>query len=160
MMGKWHLIYGGVVGVLLTALGTMLYLFVLAGKTTTVAEDKREAIVLEPAERALLLAEMRGFLGAVQAISAAVVRDDPAAIAKAARAQGMAAAHAVPPTLAAKLPIGFKQLGHGVHQDFDRIAIDAEAMGDSKLALSRLAETLNRCIACHGIYQLAVAPAR
>lgn len=159
-MGKWHWIYGGVISVLLVALGTMLYLFVLAGKTTTVAEDRREAIVLEPAERALVLAEMRGFLGAVQAISAAVVRDDPAAIAKAARAQGMAAAHSVPATLAAKLPIGFKQLGHGVHLDFDRIAIDADAMGDSKQTLAQLAETLNRCVACHGAYQLAVAPAK
>ena len=27
-------------------------------------------------------------------------------------------------------------------------------------SLSRLSETLNRCIACHGVYQLAVAPAR
>lgn len=156
-MAKWHLIYGSVIGVLVLALGAVLYVFVLAGKTTVVAEDARQAIVLEPAERAMILGEMRGFLVAVQAITAAALRDDSAGIARAARAQGMAAAGAVPATLAAKLPIGFKQLGHGVHQEFDRIAIDAEAMGDGKLALAQLAETLNRCIACHSAYQLAPA---
>jgi len=154
-MRKWHVIYGSVIGALAIALGAMLWLFVLAGKTTVVAEDRREAVVLEPAERALILAEMRGFLSAVQAIAAGVARDDPAAIAQAARPHGMAAAGAVPATVVAKLPIGFKQIGHGVHHAFDRIAIDAETMGDSRLTLSQLAETLGRCVACHNIYQLA-----
>lgn len=156
-MGKWHVIYGSVIGVLALALGAMTYYFVLAGKTTTLAGDARQAIVLEPGERAMILAEMRGFLAATQAITAAALREDTAAIVTAARAQGMAAAGAVPATLAAKLPIGFKQLGHSVHHDFDRIAVDTEAMGDAKMALAQLAETLNKCVACHAAYQLAPA---
>jgi hypothetical protein len=36
----------------------------------------------------------------------------------AAKPMGMAAGN-VPPALAAKLPLEFKQLGHSVHQDFD-----------------------------------------
>ncbi len=156
-MGKWHVIYASVIGALAIALVAMLWLFVLAGKTTVVPDDTRQAIVLEPAEQALIRTEMRRFLAAVQAIIAAALHDDPAAIAQAARAQGMAAAGQVPARLAAKLPIGFKQIGHGVHHEFDRIAIDAEAIGDGKLALSQLAETHNRCIACHSAYQLAPA---
>jgi len=159
-MRKWHVVYGSVIGALAIALGAMLWLFVVAGKTTVVAEDRREAIVLEPAERALILAEMRGFLSAVQAIVAGVARDDPTAIAQAARPHGMAAAGAMPVTVIARLPIGFKQIGHGVHHAFDRIAIDAETMGDSKLTLSQLTETLDRCVACHNVYQLAPAGAK
>jgi hypothetical protein len=45
-----------------------------------------------------------------------------------------------------------------VHQDFDRIALDAETMGDTRHALTQLGETLNKCVACHAMYQLA-APA-
>jgi len=96
----------------------------------------------------------------VQVIVAGVARDDPAAIAQAARPHGMAAAGAMPVTVIARLPIGFKQIGHGVHHAFDRIAIDAETMGDSKLTLSQLTETLDRCVACHNVYQLAPAGAK
>ena len=81
-MGKWHVIYASVIGALAIALVAMLWLFVLAGKTTVVPDDTRQAIVLEPAEQALIRTEMRRFLAAVQAIIAAALHDDPAAIAQ------------------------------------------------------------------------------
>lgn len=150
---------GIAVAVLLLALAAVLYKFIVVGETVHVAEDPRGAIVLEPAERALVLTEMRGFLTAVQKITDAVVRNDAKAIAAAAKPMGMAAAGGVPASLAAKLPLEFKQLGQSVHQDFDRIALDAEAMGDARHSLTQLGETLGKCVACHAMYQIT-PPAR
>ncbi len=151
---------GVVMVVLLLALAAVLYKFIVVGETVRVAEDARRAIVLDPPERALVLTEMRGFLTAVQQITDAAVRNDAKAIAAAAKPMGMAAAGGVPPTLAAKLPLEFKQLGFSVHQDFDRIVLDAEAMGDARHSLTQLGETLGKCVACHATFQLAAPPPR
>ena len=151
------ILYLAIIAVLLGVIAAMAYTFLVAGKTVT-AEDKRSAIVLKPEERSLVLTEMRGFLIAVQAVTEAVTRNDAKAIAAAARPMGMAAAGGVPATLAAKLPLEFKQLGHSVHEDFDRIALDIEAMGDVKHAHAQLGETLKKCVACHALYQI-MAPA-
>lgn len=159
-MKRSSIIYLSIIGLLLGAIAVMAYVFLIAGKTTVTAEDPRRAIVLDPPERALVLTEMRGFLTAVQRITDAAVRNDAAAIAAAAKPMGMAAAGDVPPTLAAKLPLEFKQLGHSVHQDFDRIALDAEAMGDARHSLTQLGETLGKCVACHAMYQITAPPAR
>ena len=153
VMKRVSILYLAIIAVLLGVIAAMAYTFLIAGKTVT-AEDKRSAIVLEPAERALVLTEMRGFLIAVQAITEAVTRNDARAIADAARPMGMAAAAGVPATLAAKLPLEFKQLGHGVHEDFDRLALDADALGDVKHAHTQLSETLKKCVACHALYQI------
>lgn len=157
-MKRITVVYLVIVVGLLGVIAVMAYVFLVAGKTATTAADPRRAIVLDPPERALVLAEMRGLLTAVQKITDAVVRNDAAAIAAAAKPVGMAAAGVVPPTLAAKLPLEFKRLGHSVHQDFDRLALDAEALGDARHALAQLGETLNTCVACHAAFQLA-APA-
>ena len=157
VMKRVSILYLAIIAILLGVIAVMAYTFLIAGKTVT-AEDKRSAIVLEPAERALVLGEMRGFLIAVQAITEAVTRNDARAIAAVARPMGMAAAAGVPATLAAKLPLEFKQLGHSVHEDFDRIALDADALGDVKHAHTQLSETLKKCVACHALYQIT-APA-
>jgi hypothetical protein len=157
-MNRIHAIYAAIIAVLVFALAALTYQFLIAGKTTTVAGDARIAIVLEPAERGLILAEMRGFLGAIQVMTEALARADLKPAAAAARAMGMQATHDVPATLAAKLPLEFKQLGFSVHQDFDRLAVDAEAFGDGPLALQQLGQILAKCVACHGAYQLK-APA-
>ena len=157
VMKRVSILYLAIIAALLGVVAVMAYTFLIAGKTVP-TEDKRSAIVLEPAERALVLGEMRGFLIAVQAITEAVTRNDARAIAAAARPMGMAAAAGVPATLAAKLPLEFKQLGHGVHEDFDRLALDADALGDVKHAHAQLSETLKKCVACHALYQIT-APA-
>ncbi len=153
-------IYLAIIAGLVGVIAVMAYTFLVAGKTTITAEDPRRAIVLDPPERALVLTEMRGFLTAVQTITDAAVRNDAKAIAAAAKPMGMAAAGGVPPALAAKLPLEFKQLGHSVHQDFDRIALDAEAMGDTRHSLTQLGETLGKCVACHAMFQLTASPPR
>lgn len=159
MTTKSHFVYSTIIALLLAVIAAMGYKFLVAGKTVTVAADNRTAIVLEPAERALILQEMRGFLGVVQTVTAALSQEqvDMLIIARAARGQGMAAAGAVPPTLAAKLPLEFKTLGHSVHSDFDRIALDAEDLKDAGHTLKQLSDTLSKCVACHATYQIAGA---
>lgn len=152
-MRRIAIVYLSVIGLLLLVIIAMAYKFLIAG-STFLADDRRIALRLDPAERVRVLTEMRGFLIATQQITAAAVRNDAAAVASAAKPMGMAAG-GVPAALAAKLPLEFKQLGHSVHQDFDRIALDAEAMGDARHALAQLSETLNKCVACHAMYQIA-----
>ena len=157
VMKRVSILYLAIIAALLGVIAAMGYTFLVTGKTVP-AEDKRTAIVLEPAERSLVLAEMRGFLIAVQVITEAVTRNDAKAIAAAARPMGMAAAGGVPATLAAKLPLEFKQLGHGVHEDFDRLALDVDALGDVQHAHAQLSEMLKKCVACHALYRIT-APA-
>lgn len=120
--------------------------------------DGREAVTLLPAERDMILDEMRRFLSGVQAMTDAAARQDMQAFAGAARGMGRAMVHEVPPDLRARLPAGFRQLGASVHQDFDRIADDAAIHRDVSVGLSQMAATLNKCVACHAVYRLDAAP--
>ena len=151
---KGILIYWAIIGLLLLTIAGLLLKFVVLGRTGTTV-DGRVTILLEPSERAVVLNEMRHFLAGIQQILEAAERNDAAAIIKIARPLGMAAAHAVPAGLPAKLPLEFKTLGHSVHGDFDRIAMDAEAMQDVRLSLRQLGEAMKKCVACHATYQIA-----
>jgi cytochrome c556 len=142
---------------LLLTIAGLLLKFVVLGRTGAEV-DGRVTILLEPSERAVVLNEMRQFLAGIQQMLEAAERNDAAAIAKITRPLGMAAAHAVPAGLPAKLPLEFKTLGHGVHGDFDRIAMDAEAMNDVQLSLRQLGQTMKKCVACHATYQIALMP--
>lgn len=150
-------VYRVIIGLLLLTIVGLVLKFVVLGQTGT-GVDGRTTILLEPSERAVVLNEMRQFLAGIQQMLEAAERNDAVAIAKIARPLGMAAAHAVPAGLAAKLPLEFKTQGHGVHGDFDRIAMDAEAMNDVRLSLRQLGETMKKCVACHAAYQIATAP--
>lgn len=150
-------IYWIIIGLLLLTIAGLLLKFVVLGRTGTEV-DGRVTILLEPSERVVVLNEMRQFLAGIQQMLEAAERNDAAAIVKVTRPLGMAAAHTVPPGLAAKLPLEFKTLGHSVHQDFDRIAMDAEAMNDVRLSLRQLGETMKKCVVCHATYQIAQTP--
>lgn len=127
--------------------------FFVKGNTTSI-EGQRTAIVLQPAERELVLMEMRGLLGATQGILAGLDNKDMDQVAKAARASGMASAADVNPALMAKLPMSFKQLGMSVHAAMDDIAKDAETGKTSGDILNKLSNTLSSCVACHSAWQL------
>lgn len=128
---------------------------------TQPASDGRTAILLAPAERDLVLGEMRGVLGSVQGIVEAVNAGDTKGVAKAARASGMAAAADVNPALMAKLPLAFKQLGLGMHRRFDELAAAADAGAGREQVLGALGAQLSTCVACHAGYRLdAVAPVK
>ena len=139
--------------VLLLVISAMAYKFIFAGSVEKAA-DGRLAIVLEPGERAFVLAEMRSFVAGLQQVTAALANDDMKSAAAAARAMGMAAAHTAPAPMVGKLPLEFKTLGFAVHREFDTIAMDAESLGEPKHTLTQLAGTLQQCVACHATYQI------
>ena len=66
--GATRWIYPVIVVVLLLIIAAMAYAFIVAGSTQR-AEDGRIAVMLEPAERTLVLAEMREFVAGVQKIA-------------------------------------------------------------------------------------------
>lgn len=120
--------------------------------STVAAVDGREAIMLAPAERDLVLTEMRGLLVAVQEVISAVNAGDMTAVKASAHRVGMAEAGNVPPEMVLKLPLPFKQLGFATHEGFDNVALAAE-MGPEAV-LDSLEENMAKCVACHETYQL------
>lgn len=129
------------------------YIFIVSGNTVP-ASDGRTAILLTPGERDLVLTEMREFLVALQAISAATVTEDPEGVMDAARRVGGAAQHGVPASLTGKLPLAFKQLGFETHRSFDQLADNVQDLGDVGSALNDMAELMRKCTACHATYRL------
>lgn len=132
---------------------TMLYLFVVRGNTVP-ASDGRQAILLLPGERDLVLGEMRAFLMSVQQITQAVADGDAEAAARAARAVGGGAQQGVPASLVGKLPLAFKRLGFDTHSRFDQLALNAEQMGDATAVLPELSTLMQNCVACHAAYRI------
>mgnify|MGYP001092050576 CR=1 FL=1 len=121
---------------------------------TLPAEDGRTTIVLSPAEKEAVLAEMRHMLETVQAVTAALADDDIVAAANAARQSGTAAAADMNPALMTKLPLDFKQFGMSVHAEFDALATRADQGADRTTLLRGLADQLSSCVACHASYRL------
>lgn len=119
-----------------------------------VGKDERLKLVLDPDERHLVLLEMRNFLHVVQTMTDALTREDMKTVAEAARSMGSGAANEIPPKTVAKLPDDFKMLAGSVHTLFDVIALDAESVGDSRHTLTQMSSLLQRCSACHSIYQV------
>ncbi|HEY9051525.1 MAG TPA: hypothetical protein VIQ03_08280 [Gammaproteobacteria bacterium] len=143
--------------ILTVVLAVLVYKFIVVGEVVD-ASDGRQAIVLQPAERDFVLAEMRLFLTSVQAINQAVVDGNPEQIASAAKMVGAAAQQTVPPALISKLPLEFKKQGFDTHQKFDLLAMDAEQIGDGMHSLKQLAELMQNCVACHAMYRIDPAP--
>ena len=143
-------------GVLLILLIAMSYKFIIVGSVTP-SDDGRQLLLLEPAERNFVLAEMRTFLSSVQAITAGVSEENMTQIAEAARMVGAQAQKTMPGTLAGKLPLEFKQLGFDTHSKFDELALHAEQLGDPQHSLQQLTTLLSNCVACHSIYKIDVA---
>jgi cytochrome c556 len=121
--------------------------------------ETRQPLKLAPMQRDHVLDEMRALLAGSQQIVAALARDDMAAVAAAARPLGMGMARKAESHLGAALPRDFMRQGMAVHQDFDRIADDAEARKDPRLTLRQLGETMGRCVACHASFRIEPAAA-
>lgn len=130
--------------------------FFIQGNTEK-GSDGRTAIVLQTAERDLILSEMRGLLSATQGVLEGANQADMQRIIKASSAAGMKGAADVNPALMAKLPMEFKSLGMSVHQDMDAIANAAEKGAAAAEILKMTANTMNKCIACHSAWQLKSA---
>ena len=141
------------IALLVTILAAGAFKVIVLGSTEKAA-DGRTAVILEPAERQAVLEEMRILLETTQTVVEALANDDLAAVEAAARPIGSAAIATVDFRLRAKLPLEFKKLGFGTHYAFDDIADMAKAGEPAKKIQMKLAETMNNCIACHGIFQL------
>jgi len=139
--------------VLLLAVSAMTYKFIISGSVAP-SSDGREALLLEPGERDLVLAEMRAFLESVQTITEAVGEKDMPRIAASARKVGAAAQQAVPGSLVGKLPLSFKKLGFDTHKQFDTLAMDADELEDPEHALQQLSVLMQNCVACHAAYRI------
>jgi hypothetical protein len=138
------------------ALTATLYIFLVRGSVAP-GSDGRTAIVLDPSERDLVLAEMRAFLQATQGVLVGATKGDLAAASTAARGVGAAAQRGVPASLMGKLPLGFKQLGFDTHSRFDQLALDAESLGDANQTLTALGELMSNCVACHVAFRIDAA---
>ncbi len=145
-----HWIAIGILGSLL-ALG--LFKVVVVGDTAQ-GDDGRTAVLLTPAERQAVLAEMRGLLEATRGVVGALAKEDRPGIEAAARPVGSAAISTMDFSLRAKLPLEFKTLGFGTHGAFDTIADMASEGRPMREIQLKLAETMDNCIACHATYQL------
>lgn len=148
-----HWIAIGILSLILIGAG---FKFIVLGSTEQ-AQDGRTVVLLEPAERDVVLQEMRMLLEATQTIVEALAQDDLQTVEAAARPLGAAAVATVDFKLRAKLPLEFKKLGFSTHYAFDDIAEMAKAKQPARQIQLKLAETINNCVACHSSYQLPVA---
>ncbi|WP_286019394.1 hypothetical protein [Candidatus Venteria ishoeyi] len=129
------------------------YKFIIQGSVTE-STDGRMAIHLTPAERDLVLTEMRAFLESIQKITQGIADNDMKLVVEYAKKVGAAAQGEVPGSLIGKLPIAFKRLGFDTHTKFDQLAMDAESLGDGAYALKQLTELMQNCVACHAGHRL------
>jgi len=133
-------------------LGVFGYFFVRGW--TSESSDRRTAIHLAPAERDLVLSEMRQMLHSVHNFVTGLSAGDRRIMEQAARASGMGMAVDVNPIIMAKLPLAFKQQGMSVHRDFDTLA-DTIAQGvDQATVLRQFTGITARCVGCHTAYRL------
>ncbi len=144
----------GWIALLVWLASVSLFAWFFVRGSTAPGTDSRTAIVLAPAERVLMLTEMRGFLAGVQGILDGINHNDMKRVAGAARAIGEEAAEDINPALMAKLPLPFKQLGMSVHHDMDDLAHAAETGKTAAELQSMLANTLSKCVSCHAAWQL------
>ncbi|THJ11683.1 MAG: hypothetical protein CAF43_003125 [Nitrospira sp. CG24C] len=126
---------------------------------TTQGTDGRMQIVLAPAERDLILGEMRMLLKAVHGVVTGLAGQDQEAtraqIEQAARSAGMGMAEDVNPALMAKLPLPFKQMGMSIHHDMDALADAIVQKKTPQQILQRLSSMTARCTACHDMYRFS-----
>ena len=126
---------------------------------TTQGTDGRTQIVLAPAERDLILGEMRLLLKAVHGVVTGLAGQDQAAgrtqMEQAARSAGMHMAEDVNPALIAKLPLPFKQIGMSIHKDMDALADAIAQQETQQQILQRLSSMTARCTTCHDMYRFS-----
>lgn len=122
---------------------------------TTNGTDGRTEILLAPAERNQILAEMRLLLKAVDGVVRELAESEPdwKRMESAARAGGMHMAEDVEPAIMVKLPLPFKQMGMSIHKDMDALADAIVQRETPQQILKRLSSMTARCTACHDMYR-------
>jgi hypothetical protein len=125
---------------------------------TTKGTDGRTEILLAPAERDQILAEMRQLLKGVDAVVRGLSESQPdrKSMEDAARAVGMKMAADTSPAIMAKLPLPFKQLGMSIHKDMDALADAIVQQETPQQILQRVASMTARCTTCHDLYRFSL----
>jgi hypothetical protein len=120
-------------------------------------DSGRVVLTLAPAESAYVLSQMRLFVDGLQAIASNLGDGRRAEAAEAAASRGAkrnANDPQYPPTLSAKLPGEWRQLGIAMRGGFDGLA-QGIADGESpQRALARLGDIAKNCVACHASYRI------
>ena len=126
---------------------------------TTESRDGRTQIVLTSTERDLILGEMRMLLKAVHGVVTGLAGQgeeaDRTQMEQAARSAGMHMAADVNPSLMAKLPFPFKQMGMSIHKDMDALADAITQKETPQQILQRLSSMTTRCTVCHDMYRFS-----
>lgn len=122
---------------------------------TTKGADGRMEILLAPAERDQILAEMRQLLKAVDGVVRGLGETEPdrKLMETATRAAGMQMAADTSPAIMAKLPLAFKQMGMSIHKDMDALADAVVQKETPQQILQRLSSMTARCTICHELYR-------
>jgi hypothetical protein len=113
------------------------------------AADTRTQVVLEPAERDLLLSGMRTYLESVQGIVAALAENHPDRVAAIAAKSGAKLLQDVSPLTAPKLPLAFMSMSFDTHDKFDKLAVRAARTASRSEVLGDLRDILGNCTSCH-----------
>ncbi|EOQ96456.1 hypothetical protein LEP1GSC195_2931 [Leptospira wolbachii serovar Codice str. CDC] len=143
------------IGIWIVTFITLGYFFYFG--STSRSLDNRTAIHLTPAERQLVLTEMRALLTAVNGMLGGLADKDYEGAAKAADAVGMglvASLEHQEKTILLKLPVEFKKLGFGTHEKFDAIAAKIRKKQDIHTLLKEMDELTRNCVACHASYKI------
>lgn len=145
------------IGLWFVTIITLGYFFYFG--STSRSLDNRTAIHLTPAERQLVLTEMRALLTSVNGILSGLADKDYESAAKAADAVGMglvASLENQEKTILLKLPVEFKKLGFGTHEKFDAIAVKIRNKQEIHSLLKEMDELTRNCVACHASYKIEV----
>jgi len=126
------------------------------GNTQVIPNDTRVSIIVSQSNKDFVMHEMRTFVEALHQIHVGIEQNDPALIAKVARASGGSVAGHAPAGLLASIPAEFKTIGFDTHGKFDQIAESAEKNFDPKVTRGQVTELLSNCVACHKMYRMDV----
>ena len=130
------------------------------GNTVTLPDDTRVSIIVSQSNKDFVMHEMRTFVEALHQIHVGIEQNDPALIAKVARASGGSVAGHAPAGLLASIPAEFKTIGFDTHGKFDQIAESAEKNIDPKVTRGQVTELLSNCVACHKMYRMDIDPSK
>jgi cytochrome c556 len=100
---------------------------------------------------------MRGITASLNGVLLGISENDRKKIEESARASGMVMAAEDNAGLIAKLPTEFKQMGFGLHRDFDALADAAKSTETPAQLLDRTAKLTSRCNGCHQVYRIGLA---
>lgn len=127
--------------------------FIVLGSVVK-GEDGRTVILLDAGERNHILGEMRGLLGHMQQLIAAISEDDMDKVIQISNTLVEDSGGQTPTRIIAKMPLAFKKISLNIHSEFQELLANAKDKKDSKQALKQVAKIMQNCLACHATHSL------